>query len=293
MYICYLDESGNIETAGTTAYFVLLGLAIPATTWRAKDAEIAAILDAHQLFGEVHTAWMARRYPEQERIAGFAAMSSADRERAVEQERRADLAKASLRGPKAVQLLAKNYRKTRKYIHLTHAERVSILRDIADRIGGWQDAVIFADAQRKAALLKGVDPVRVLDFAFEQVVTRFHTYLDRTNVPVGLLVQDQNQTTALRLTRLARNYHAKGTRYSTVSRLVETPLFVDSSLTSMVQLADLCAYAVRRFFENGEEDLLNRIYPRFDTLHGKLVGLRHYTGKQRCNCRVCVDHGRV
>ena len=77
-----------------------------------------------------------------------------------------------------------------------------------------------------------------------------------------------------------------------VSRLVETPLFVDSRLTSMVQLADLCAYAVRRNFENGETDLLDRFYDRFDRAAGRLVGIRHYTGKQACNCRICVDHGR-
>lgn len=292
MYICYLDESGNTARAGTTPYFVLLGFAIPATSWRARDAEIAGILDKHNLFGEVHTAWMARRYPEQERIPDFTNLSPSDREAAVEKERKADLAKASLRGRKAVQLLAKSYRKTSKYTHLTHYERLEILRAIADKIGTWDDAVIFADAQRKAALGKGAEETKVLDFAFGQVVTRFHTYLNRNKIPVGLLVQDQNDTAALRLTRLARNYHSKGTRYSTVSRLVETPLFVDSTLTSMVQLADLCAYAVRRFFENGEEDLLNRSYPRFDAFQGKLVGIRHYTGKQQCQCRICVDHGR-
>jgi len=60
----------------------------------------------------------------------------------------------------------------------------------------------------------------------------------------------------------------------------------------MVQLADLCAYAVRRFFENNETDLLNRIFRRFDWHNGRLVGLRHYTGRASCACMVCKDHGR-
>jgi hypothetical protein len=106
------------------------------------------------------------------------------------------------------------------------------------------------------------------------------------------VVQDQNETAARRLTALARRFHANGTTYSHLDRLVETPLFVDSRLTSMVQLADLCAYAVRRYFENDETDLFDRIYPRFDRLGTKVVGIRHYTGKQLCECRVCVDHGR-
>ena len=69
-------------------------------------------------------------------------------------------------------------------------------------------------------------------------------------------------------------------------------MFVDSELTSMVQLADLCAYAVRRFFEKGETNLFNKIKPRIDRNHGKLVGLRHFTSKHQCKCQVCVGHGR-
>ncbi|MDB4950259.1 MAG: hypothetical protein JWM27_2908 [Gemmatimonadetes bacterium] len=49
----------------------------------------------------------------------------------------------------------------------------------------------------------------------------------------------------------------------------------------------------RRHFENAEADLLDRFYGRFERAQGKLVGIRHYTGKQACGCRVCVDHGRV
>lgn len=291
MYICYLDESGVPQTnAGTTAYFVLLGLAIPATTWRAKDAEIAEILNARNFYGEIHTAWMARMYPEQERIPDFASLNPDARKRAVLHERKQDIAKASIRGTQAVKQLAKNYAKTLAYVHLTHDERLDILRTVADKIGSWRDTVIFADVQRKAA--NAGDEDRILEHAFEQVVTRFHHYLERQEIEVGLIVQDQNETTARRLTQLARKYHTRGTTYSRVSRLVETPLFVDSRLTSMVQLADLCAYAVRRNFENGETDLLDRFYDRFDRAVGKLVGIRHYTGKEACRCRICVDHGR-
>ena len=292
MHICYLDESGSHSQKANTPYFVLLGLAIPAATWRAKDAEVATILDVHHLFGEVHTAWMVRRFPEQERIQGFEQLIPADRVAAVEKERRIDLAKAALRGKRAVATLARNYTKTARYIHLTHGQRLSIVRALADKIGSWDDVVLFADAQLKSVYAASADDSVIMDQAFEQVVTRFHTYLNRKSIDLGILVQDQNDTAALRLTQLARRYHAKGTRYSAVSRLVETPLFVDSTLTSMVQLADVCAFAVRRFFEKNQDDLFNRIYQRFDRSGGKLVGLRHFTGKQKCNCRVCKDHGR-
>src|SRR4051812_13508147 len=152
MYICYLDESGVPQkNPGTTAYFVLLGLGIPAATWRDKDAEIAEILNARNFYGEIHTAWMARMYPEQERIPDFANLDPDARKRAVLNERKQDLAKAAIRGSQAVKHLAKNYAKTEAYVHLTLGERLDILRAAADKIGSWSDAVIVADAQRKAA----------------------------------------------------------------------------------------------------------------------------------------------
>lgn len=292
MYICYLDESGNVERAKTTPYFVLLGVAIPATNWKARDRDIRAVLNRNNLYGEIHTAWMMRKYPEQERIANFATLSPDDRKAAVLRERKADLAKAAMRGQRAVKSLAKNYRKTEAYIHLTHTERVATVQEAADCIGSWGDATLFADAQRKAAHHQSAPDERVLDYAFEQILTRYHHLLERLSIDVGIVVQDQNQTAARRLTSAARRYHKSGTKYAAIDRIVETPLFVDSELTLMVQVADLCAYATRRFFENGETDLFDRIYPAFDRVSGKLVGLRHYTGSTSCSCKVCVDHGR-
>lgn len=292
MYICYLDESGNVERRGTTPYFVLLGLAIPASTWKAKDREVQTVLNRHNLYGEIHTAWMMRRYPEQERVAGLQELSPDERRDATLKERKADLAKAAMRGHKAVRNLVRNYRKTDAYIHLTHQERVDAVRAVADTVGEWDDATLFADAQEKAAHDPAAPDDRILDHAFEQVVTRYHHWLGRLDAEVGIIVQDRNDTAAERLTALARRFHRGGTAYSTIDRIVETPLFVDSQLTLMVQMADLCSYAVRRFFENSEEDLFDRVYSRFDRLNGTLVGLRHYTGRRTCRCRVCIDHGR-
>ena len=64
--------------------------------------------------------------------------------------------------------------------------------------------------------------------------------------------------------------------------LIETPFFVDSALTNMVQVADVCAYAFRRFFEKGETDLFDRIYRRMDRRGSTVVGARHYVQGRRC-----------
>src|SRR5438105_4000068 len=164
MHICYLDESGNpSRTTGNTAYFVLLGLAIPASTWRAKDAQVSALLNSHNLYGEIHTAWLVRRYPEQERIAKFATLNGSDRRAAVALERKKDLAKAALHGHKAVATLAKNYRKTDPYVHMTHGERMALVRAVAELIGSWGDAILFADAQRKSVYPSATTDAKIVE----------------------------------------------------------------------------------------------------------------------------------
>jgi hypothetical protein len=71
---------------------------------------------------------------------------------------------------------------------------------------------------------------------------------------------------------------------------VETPLFVNSQLTSMVQLDDLCGYALRRYLENKEEKLFDIIFQRADRKDNKVVGVRHFT-VPGCKCKICITHG--
>jgi len=167
-------------------------------------------------------------------------------------------------------------------------ERQKFIGEIADIIGRWTDCTLFGDAEDK----NFCSGERAFDFAFEQIITRFNTFLSRTPSAKGIIVQDNNETVCRRLTTKMRKYHQRGTLWSRIDNIIETPLFVDSQLTSMVQIADLCVYATRRFFEKNEDMIFNKIYDRFDRHKGKLVGLRHYTGSQGCICRVCCDHGR-
>lgn len=304
MYFCYLDESGTSEAKAQTSHFVLLGIAIPASAWHAKDGRIDQIKGRYGLKNaEIHTGYMARRFPEQEKIPDFEKLDEISRRHSVQNERNKELIRvAALKSPEKLKALKKLYAKTADFVHLSHAQRMQLLDELADEIGSWQDARLFADAVDKSKSAPGSD---IFALAFEQLVTRFHTFLvaregnrlkldpSHTNVGAmnfGLLIEDNNPTVAKRLTELMRRFHTKGTLWTRIDRIIETPLFVDSSLTSMVQMADLCAYAARRFFENNETSLFDRILDRFDKSGGRLVGIRHYTGAKPCSCKVCLAH---
>ena len=56
---------------------------------------------------------------------------------------------------------------------------------------------------------------------------------------------------------LPKTFLYKGTLWTRIEHVIETPMFVDSQMTSMVQLADLCAYAIRRYLENPETQPLD------------------------------------
>lgn len=297
MYICYLDESGTEIVGSGTSHFVYLGLAIPAETWKAKDQQVSAVLAKYGLTGsEIHTGWIARRYLEQERIADFTAMSWKDRRVAVDAERKKWLIEtAALKSRAKLDELKKNLRKTAAYIHLTRDERSALLRELASVIGAWTDARLFAEAIDKTTFRADAPSMPLYEQAFTKMVERFQAFLthkgqfEKRDI-YGLLVHDNNETVSKKLTELMRGFHSKGTFFWQIARIVETPLFVDSQLTMMVQMADVCAYATRRFFENGEDDLFNRVHGRFDRSGGRVVGIRHYRQHTKCSCRVCAEH---
>lgn len=113
--------------------------------------------------------------------------------------------------------------------------------------------------------------------------------LHNPNKCTGLLIHDNNQTIAKKHTELMRGFHFRGTIWTAIKHIIETPLFVDSSLTSMVQVSDLCAYALRRYLENHEDELFDLVFKRADRKGILTVGVRHFAAGG-CTCKICDSH---
>jgi hypothetical protein len=291
MYILYLDESGVPEINAGTSHFILLGVAVRVDQWKTLDSNIEREKSAFNLADvELRAGWMARRYSEQESVANFEAMELAARRASVEQviNRRAGVLGVA-GNQKKIKAYRLECRKISPYIHLTRSQRLACLQSVATELAGWPEVRIFADAINKSDFSPG--RYSPYEMAFEQVVSRFQTFLAKKG-SLGLIVSDNNETAAPRLTQLSRKFHKDGTLYKDIVNIVETPFFVDSSLTSLIQVADLCAYALRRRIENDEKALWDIVRPRVDRLENALVGVRHYTGRRPCNCDICTAHGR-
>ena len=294
VYFCYIDESGTPQVPGNTSHYVLCGVSIPVKFWKKCDRTINYIKRKYGLEdAEIHTGWIMRTYLEQSRIPDFENLSFDDRRREVIKMRMAEIFKVQKeKNTKGLKQLKKNYKHTDPYIHLTHEQRMNFLREIADLIGKSSFIRIFAECIDKVFFDPTKSKLSVDEQALEQLVSRFEHYManvaSKGEQVHGLLVHDNNETVCKKHTALMKQFHKEGTLWTSIKHIVETPFFVNSELTGMIQIADLCSIALRRFFENGDTDLFNRIYPRFDKHREKLVGVRHFT-ETTCTCEVCAN----
>jgi hypothetical protein len=297
MYLCYIDESGTSNIPGNTSHFILAGLSIPIWKWTSCERKIHAIKRNYQLEdAEIHTGWILRNYTEQNKILNFAKLSPQNRRYEVETLRKKELLRLQKSGnPKAYKQAKKNYQQTEKYIHLTFQQRKDFINEIAKQIGSWSFSRLFAECIDKVFFDPKRSKLTTDEQAFEQLVSRFQKYLrscnntETTSKTYGLLVHDNNDTIAKKHTKLMKQFLRYGTLWTSIDNIIETPMFVNSELTSMIQLADVCAYSIRRYLENGEEDLFDEIFKRADRKGKVVVGVRHFS-RQDCKCKICVAH---
>jgi len=138
---------------------------------------------------EIHTGYIARRFPEQEHISNFDKLDSIQRRASVEAERRASLIKAAaLKSGDRLKSLKKLYAKTSDYIHLQFAERLQLLRELADEIGTWKDARLFAEAVNKATVAPGAD----CQSAIQPTTSRRYRGGEKFEIRLILLILSKN-----------------------------------------------------------------------------------------------------
>lgn len=296
MYLCYIDESGTSSIPGNTSHFILAGISVPIWHWKDCDRDLRSLKERYDLKdAEIHTAWMLRKYRAQHLVPNFDDLDYFQRRSEVNRLRKTELLQLqSSPKRKLHRQTKKNYKHTADYIHLTLTERREFISKVAECVSSWGFARLFAECIDKIHF----DPTRteqkVDEQAFEQVVSRFEQFLQavqlRENEKIfGLLIHDNNPTVARRHTSMMKQFHRFGTFWTEINHIIETPFFVDSQLTGMVQIADLCSYAVRRYLENGENELFDKIFERADRRGATTVGVRHFT-KEGCECSICSGH---
>jgi hypothetical protein len=298
MYFCYIDVSGTPEIPGNTSHYVLAGVAIPIWYWKTCESDIIAVKKKYALDdAEIHTGWLIRKYIEQSQIVDFEKLTYPQRISEVHRLRNSNLLLLQKKNSKTYRQTKKNYRQTNSYIHLTYDQRIKFVEEIASTIGSWGFARLFAECIDKIYFdsSKSKRNQKIDEQAFEQIVSRFEQFLRKISQSsdtknYGILIHDNNETVAKRHTDLMKTYLNKGTFWTQIDNIIETPLFVNSQLTSMIQIVDVCVYGLRRYVENNEDRIFNHIFKRADRKDTIVVGVRHFTNKKNCTCTICSSH---
>ena len=136
-----------------------------------------------------------------------------------------------------------------------------------------------------------------MEVAFEDLCSRFDRYLQRLRAngdrQWGLVILDKSaHETPLQHMSVA--FRTLDTRWGVIRNLADTPLFVDSRASRVIQLADHVAYAVFRRYQSGDTQYLDRIAAKFDAEDGIVHGLAHKEpGNTQCMCIACLSRRTV
>lgn len=133
----------------------------------------------------------------------------------------------------------------------------------------------------------------VVEIAFEELCNRFDLFLKRLyqegNVQRGLIIMDRSRYQS-RLEMLMKQLRETGGRFGRTRNLVDIPLFTNSRLTRMLQLADFTAWSVFQRYERNSTEYLDKIVKRFDEADNVLHGLVHLVKDWRnCYCPACLS----
>lgn len=173
---------------------------------------------------------------------------------------------------------------------LPRNRRIEILKRVYAYIAG-QNICLFGVAMHKSSF-KTVNPIQrtceELSGHFDASLTRLEVDKGRDK-QLGLMIFDESNH-ARTLHVLLSQYRSTGTRFGRVKHIAEVPMFADSKLTRVLQIADFVAYAIFRRYERGDSSFLDLIIQKFDESQGCLHGLVHLIADYKnCYCPACIS----
>ena len=306
MYLLYVDASGVPDIGGAPPLYCIVGLCIHEGTWFALERRLAGLKRRYSCSGEsfeLHAKDLVHRYPEQNQIKGFGDMDRQSRRSAVREARTKHL--AGLAGAKASQTRRRD-KETDAFVHLTASERTELLADSLDLVGTHDGVRLFGEVVDKSHHFSMAGEEDVVRSSFTQIVSRFDQFLttvNRVQEPTspqrGMLIMDNEPAHASKLAELLDRFRIDGHPFGVVHNVIETPMFVDSRSAGGIQLADICAYATRRYVEKQAADdspdgiNFHRIFAQFHRGGARLHGIRHYCARGSCVCAVCRERGHA
>jgi hypothetical protein len=149
--------------------------------------------------------------------------------------------------------------------------RESIIMDVLHLIASDRSIRLFASVISKSAAASS----DISGDLFTQVASRFDMFLGRLyntekNPQRGIVIFDKS-TSELTIQRLSHVFITTGHQWGKrLNNFAEVPLFLDSKMSRSIQMADLIAYSIFRYFEYNDSKYFSVLQDCFDT-DGKAI----------------------
>ena len=175
-------------------------------------------------------------------------------------------------------------------------DRISLMK----RIYGLLSRERIGVALFGIVLQKGDYPNKLpIRWTCEEMAGHFDAYLNSLEIADkkqekirGLMIFDQSRHEKT-VQALMAQFRTTGASFGKVKHLAEIPLFTDSKITRMLQLADFVAYAIYRRYQSSDTQFFDMILPRFCESGGILHGLVHLNlNYEQCYCPACYSRRR-
>lgn len=155
--------------------------------------------------------------------------------------------------------------------------RETIITDILQLINkSYPQIILFGSVITKSAFPPQDD---IIEDLFTQVATRFDKYLGRINIKNqkaherGIAIFDKSST-EIKIQQLSHTFTDAGHRWGgRFHYFAEVPLFLDSKMSRLIQLADIVAYSLFRKYEFNDDAYFSIIANCFDKADGTMHGL--------------------
>jgi hypothetical protein len=143
--------------------------------------------------------------------------------------------------------------------------RENILMDIVNLVAqSYPKIILFGSVIAKTA----ASGINISEMLFTQIASRFDMFLGRKykntqNHARGVAIFDKS-TSELDIQKWSRIFKSTGHQWGTLHNFAEVPLFLDSKMSRLIQLADIIAYSLFRKYEFHDDKYFSVIQNCFD-----------------------------
>lgn len=176
----------------------------------------------------------------------------------------------------------------------TPAERAQAVVDILNLLNNKHSKIrIFASVIEKRLF---ADKSNIIPTAFQEMAFAFDNslraiYSKKNNAQRGLILFDKS-TSERMIQDLSYSYKHIGTSNDKLRNFAEVPVFVDSQASRLIQLADLVAYWIYRYYQSNDLRGWHFIQPHIWSLGKDVLGLQeHISDDTRLRLNSASDCG--